>query len=267
MTCKLLSRLAIAVPMAMAPLVAANAAPQILGVVASAQPTTLTCAGGECTAQLTAFCLTEHRASPSKGTPYTAFDAQAIKITGHRADGTTLSLDVSDAVDFTSARSHLAVQVSLPQAIMKQYALTSISITVDDGLSLVPEARAGDPNPLSNSDIALAAGPLRAAASAIIDHAGMPVEAAQLTTLLINALPARGRATRAERASAWQRTIAGLGNMEGRDSLTLVSQAHDQCQTTTHVGLTTLRQCLSSAHDGFMGKLNKKYWDAVKIGS
>ncbi len=267
MTCKLLSSLAIALPLAMTPLVASNAAPQILGIVASAQPTTLYCADGECTAQLTAFCLTERRASPAKGTPYAAFNPQVIKVTGRRADGTSLPLDIADALKFSSARGHLAVKVSLPQAVMEQLQLASISLTIEDGLSLVPESRAGDPDPLTAADIALAAGPLRIAASQIIDQGGgAPVEAAQLTTLLINALPARGRASRAERANAWQRTIAGLG-IKNSAGLTLVSQAHDNCQTLTYVGQTTLRECLGSVHDGFMGKLNKQYWDAVKTGS
>lgn len=267
MTRKLISSLAIALPMTMASLAAAHAAPQVLGVVASAQPTTLFCAKGECTAQLTAFCLTEHLASPSRNTPYQAHNPQVVKVTGHRADGTKLTLDVADALRFSSARGHLAVKVSLPQAVMRQHALASITITVEDGLSLVPEPRANDPKPLTQTDIALATGPLRAAATRIVDHAGTPVEAAQLTTLVINALPARGRATDAERTAVWDKTIAGLNTVENKDSMTLVSQAHDQCQTVTRAGFTSLRQCLSSAHDGFMGRLNKKYWDAIKTGS
>ncbi len=267
MTRQLLASLAIALPMAMASLAAANAAPQILGVVASAQPTTLYCADGECTAQLTSICLTERRASPSTGTPYLAYNPQVIKITGYRPDGAKISLDVADALRFSSARGHLAVWVSLPEAVLQQYALASVSITIEDGLSLVPEPRPGDPNPLTQADIALATGPLRTAATQIVDQAGAPVLAAQLTTLLINALPARGRATEAERAAVWDRTIASLGTIENSQGLALVSQAHAQCQTTTRVGYTSLRQCLGSVHDGFMGRLNKKYWDAVKTGS
>ena len=264
---RLFASLLIALPMTLALLTAANAAPQILAVVASAQPTTLYCDDGQCSAQLTAICLTERRASPSRGTPYLAYNPQVIKITGYRPDGAEISLDVVDALRFSSARGHLAVKVSLPQAVLRQYELASVSITIEDGLSLLPEPRAGDPNPLTPADIALATGPLRAAATQVVDRAGAPVRAAQLTTLLINALPARGRATEADRATLWDRTIAALGPLESTDALALASQAQAQCQKTTRVGFTSLRQCLAKVHDGFMGKLNKKYWEAVKTGS
>ncbi len=268
MTRKLLSSLAIALPMAMAPLAAANAAPQILGVVASAQPTQLYCANGECVAQLTAFCLTEYRASPSKGTPYQAHNPQTIKVIGQRADGTVVPLDVAHALRFSSARNHLAVQVSLPQAIMRLYELASITLEVDDGLSLIPTAKPGDPKPITDADIQIATGPLRSVATGIVDRGGPRVEAAQLTTLLINTLPDGGRATDAARAAAWDKAFASLGVEDTKsDGLRLASQAHSQCQAETTVGFTTLRQCLASSHDIFMGKINKKYWDAVNTGS
>ena len=50
--------------------VGAQAAPQMLGLARTVGLTPLHCAGGECTAELTAFCLQQERDMPRAGTVY-----------------------------------------------------------------------------------------------------------------------------------------------------------------------------------------------------
>lgn len=52
----------------------AGAAPQILGVIASAGPVELRCDHRECGAQFTSYCLEQRRHSPDQGTPYYIHD-------------------------------------------------------------------------------------------------------------------------------------------------------------------------------------------------
>ena len=50
----------------------ARAAPQILDLVASAEPVTLTCRDGACTAEFSAFYLQKHRTAPRRRTAHCA---------------------------------------------------------------------------------------------------------------------------------------------------------------------------------------------------
>ena len=54
---------------AIAPL-PAQAAPQILGLMASAEPVPMTCVDGTCTAELSSVCLQQQRPTPLTGTVY-----------------------------------------------------------------------------------------------------------------------------------------------------------------------------------------------------
>ena len=58
----------------------ASAAPQILGLVATTAPTPLTCSDGMCSAQFSAFCLQQHRISPTAGTAYRPAKGTALTL-------------------------------------------------------------------------------------------------------------------------------------------------------------------------------------------
>ena len=59
----------------------ASAAPQILGLLATNAPTPLTCNDGICSAQFSAFCLQQHRKSPTAGTAYRPAKRTALTLT------------------------------------------------------------------------------------------------------------------------------------------------------------------------------------------
>src|SRR3546814_14945149 len=77
----------------------------------------------------------------------------------------------------------------------------SLAVEVGPTVSLIPEAVAGDTDPQTAEEIALATGPLRNVAARLFDSAGQSADAARTTTLLTNRLPKRGRATAPDRAA------------------------------------------------------------------
>jgi len=57
----------VALPLTAIALSPAQAAPQILGLIASADPVPMTCVDGTCTAELSSVCLQQHRPTPPTG--------------------------------------------------------------------------------------------------------------------------------------------------------------------------------------------------------
>ncbi len=239
------------------------AAPQILAVIASAEPVTLQCEFGECRAEFTVFCIEKLRSSPIMGTAYNIHDPDTLVLDGVRRDGSTMRLAGSELLTITTERGHTAVRMSLPSRVLKQFDLASVRVSVSAGASLIPQPVAGDRWPHTAMEIERATGPLRTAAAAIVDDSGTPIAAARVTLGLINALPRAGRATQAERDVAWQR-FAPTADAEAQ---ALAKAGFDHCSVTTRSGLTSLRQCLGSLHDAFIGNLNFQYWSSIDTGS
>ncbi len=251
------------------------AAPQILAVIASAEPVTLECEFGECRAEFTVFCIEKLRSSPIMGTAYNIHDPDTLVLDGVRRDGSTMRLAGSELLTITTERGHTAVRMSLPSRVLRQFDLASVRVSVGEGASLVPRPIAGDRWPHSAMDIKRATGPQRTAAAAIVDDGGAQIEAARVTLRLVNALPRAGRATEAERDVAWLRFAPPAGGdgyalTGGRASTSgraLAKAGFDHCSVTTKSGLMSLRQCLGSWHDSLVGKLNTKYWKSIETGS
>src|SRR4029077_9675656 len=71
----------------------AEAAPQILGLVASdGLPTPMRCRGDACTALLASFCLQEAREAPADGQVYIPGAAGGLTLIAARPDGSRLAL-------------------------------------------------------------------------------------------------------------------------------------------------------------------------------
>lgn len=256
--------------MAVPGLGATNAAadPQMLGVLQTAAAVPLHCRNGECGAELTSICLQQERATPTHGYRYFAHDTDAVELVGIRADGSRIALLVEDVLTFSAARGYSAVRVSVAQDVLRAQGLSSVEISVGAGLTLVPEARAGeDEERLSEADIELGAGPLRRTATAIVDRDSDKAHASQLLARLIDGLPHNGRATLETRTGLWD--AAGAPSAEGlsRAGVHRARAAYNACYRQTRLGDKTLRECLGRAHDGFIQELNEDYWEAVKTGT
>ena len=120
----------------------AAAAPQALGLMASNGPVPLACSGGECHAEVTAFCLQEGRAVPPEGTAYEPVGAGPMRLVLTRADGSTVTLDAAEHARLSSRRGFTAMSIAVPHALIARHAAVSASVEI--GPEEVQE-RGGDP--------------------------------------------------------------------------------------------------------------------------
>lgn len=245
----------------------AAAAPQVLGVVATAGPRPLHCAGGECTAYLSTFCIQRERPAPEAGALYRpAPGPQGLILVVTGADGAVSRLPAEEHLRVESYGGYSAVRVSLAEAEAARLGAVAVSVEAGPAASLVPVPVAGDPDPLSETELALATGPLRGAAAALFDRPGSPrADAARLTSLLINALPERGPEAAALRDRLWsaqlaRADLAGL-HPAGRTRAELGYRA---CRWQAARGeVPNLRACLRRSHDALMMELNEEFWDQI----
>ena len=256
-----------AVPMALiaAP---ASADPQMLGVIQTASAVPLQCSGKVCTAELTSICLHEKRPTPIAGHPYTPYNPDAVDVTGTKSDGTPVRLEAMDVLAFAAARGFATVRVSVPARILADAGLDTISIQVIEPLTLVPlSQQAGDAERLTDTEIELAAGPMRTTAGRIVDQDTDTMHASQILARMIDVLPRAGRAEPDLRAALWQSTAVPHRDKLSETGVHRARTAYNRCYRQTRIGDKNLRGCLAEAHDDFVRDLNVKYWDAVKAGS
>ena len=247
----------------------AGAAYQMMALIASDGAVPLTCSRGECAAEFSSFCLQPYRASPPRGAQYYVIGGEGVTIVATTADGRTLSMARTHDLRITALRGHNAVRISVPVATLRTLGLVAVAIEVGEGVSLVPEPIVGDPDPQTERDIAIATGPLRALGSRIVDHGGDATVAARLTNDFINALPERGRVSPDVRDGLWNDVIRG----QSRPAMTpgteeAMRRGFEHCRAMSAGGsFVTMRQCLGSMHDRFMGEPNSEFWDRLRLGS
>ena len=173
---------------------AAQAAPQALALVATEGKVGLTCEGRECSAELTSFCLDAGRFSPAPGTAYHLAGAADVRVIGTTQDGRTLALDARSYLRFESARRHLAVRVSVDRAALEALGISRTEIEIAGNVALLPVPRPGDPDPITEGEAALFSGPLRQLGSLVVDGNGERMQAARVTSRMINLLAPSGGA-------------------------------------------------------------------------
>jgi hypothetical protein len=242
----------------------AAAAPQVLGLVASnGVPTPLTCHGTECAAHFSSFCLQEARPAPSQGQPYTVAEGGQLTLVARTADGRTLRLPGNDQFAIRTLIGFTSVRISVPAAALSALGAVSASVEVGPSVSLIPAEASNDPDPQMAEEIALAVGPMRAAAARAFEAPGASSDAARVASLLINALPTDRDAEEKARAGLWERTVAPavLASLtpEGRIAAERVYQG---CRISVESrSVFTMRSCLELRHADLMAAANQKFWE------
>lgn len=243
----------------------AGAAPQILGLVASAEPVPMTCAGGLCTAELSSVCLQQSRPTPSTGTAYVPAEGTQITLTVTAKDGASRARRVETALSFRSVRQYTAVEVSVPETLVRQLGDGEVSLAVAPLASIVPVAVKGDPDPLGADEIASFTGPMRAAAEHVFASDADRVNATRVLNGMINRLPDGGAEGIGEMAALRRQTMGADVTAGTRG---LIDRAASNCRELLRVGMvTTLRQCLGHQHDYLSGETTNEVWNALKPGS
>jgi len=252
-------------PLTAIALAPAQAAPQILGLIAFNEPVPMTCVGGTCTAELSSVCLQQQRPTPATGTVYRPAKGTHITLTVTGPDGVNHRLSVAAALTFKSLRQFSAVKVSLPEATVRQLGDGVAKISVGSMASVIPVAIKGDPKPLSAGEIARYTGPLRALAERAFERDGARVNATRILNQMVNRLPEKSSAGIEKVATLWQQTV---GKDVTDETQKFLKHAVKDCRETLRTGvMSDLRSCLSYHHDYLSGENTTNGWQAMNPGS
>jgi hypothetical protein len=258
----------LALPFLLMTAVAGQAAPQILGIVASnGLPTPLHCADGYCSAYLASFCLQESRYAPNSGSEYRLVPGGRLTIIASLADGRTLRLPAEDLLTIRTRSGFTAIRVSLPEARLKALVATAAAVEVGPKTTVLPLAYAGDPHPQSADEVATAAGPLRQIAAQTFDRPGEAADTARLIELVINRLPDRSQPSTVTITALWGE-VAASARQSGiaAASIDATAAVIADCQGSAGTGFAG-GVCLEMRQAELMTNLNRRFWDQAAGGT
>ena len=241
------------------------AASQVLGLVASnGLPTPLHCQDGTCSGHVSAFCLQEQRPAPSANSEYLLAPGSKLTLIAQLADGRSLRLSGDGLLTIRTRVGFTSVRISLPEEAMKALGAVSLSVEVAPMASILPRPVAGDPDPLSDQEIALATGPMRRAAEQPFEKPGEAADAARLSSLIVNLLPEDEPQSTAGRNALWNRALALTRSANQDLSTAGIEDAHriySNCELSL-ASLTSfnLRTCMEIHHADLMAETNRAFW-------
>lgn len=246
---------------------AGQAAPQILGLVATAAPLPLQCADGVCSVEVSGICLQEHRPAPETGTTYRAASGADITL----MPGNGQSVAVASKVEIVSLRSFSAVSVRLPESVVRDLVgdPSDASIAIGPLVSALPVAMQGDPNPLSEAEIQMVTGPLRSVAEQAASKDSVNMLATQSLIGMVNRLP-HERTSRTVGAMhiAAMRDVADSALRGSPAMAQLINNALDTCRVKLRYQMyPNLRACLGNKHDLLNAMTTQSVWRALQTGS
>lgn len=245
----------------------AQAAPQMLGVIASSSPLTLHCEGNVCKTEISTICLQAERDTPEHHQAYTAHDHAAFTLVATDRNDKTVNVELPEST-FVSMRGYTAVEVSINITDLRASGLEPRALSVEgDGL-LVPVAVADDPNPIAPGEVEHVLAALKPAADEVFKKHGPEYEAIRLVNRVINETPRTGRMAKTDREQLWDNTFgesaresSGIGTHRAADIV-------GYCQYRTKQGrFFSVRRCLEQRLDGMLMDINTEYWRSVQPGS
>lgn len=235
----------------------ATAAPQILGLVATGEAVPMQCAGGQCTALLSAFCLQKDRLPPDFETRYRPAHAGDVTLVVSASNGQILRFDAADLVTFRSRYGYTAIRADLSLAALGLDAPASVTVEITPRATMLPAAQPDDPNPMTAEEIALATGPARLVAELVLEGDSEAARTARVASRLINALPAQGDVVATAREPLWRRIAGTEAPRQARDMF-------DACARTVDQSLGyPLRQCLEERHERLQIENTHMFWEAL----
>jgi hypothetical protein len=242
-----------------------EAAPQILGLVASVEATPMTCENGTCFAEFSTFCLQEQREIPVDGTEYLATVETAFSMSFKDISGNAREVSVADKVRIISNNGYASVTISIPEHDLILIGAQNASLSVGKLGSLVPAKKIGDVNPLSKREILEYTGPLRKRAERSIVAHERAVTESRLTHKLINALPRTGEVLKSKRFALWQDVIGVEPKSNGEQQ---AKRRFDDCKRDlNNLYLPGMRACLQHYQAESMAELTRDVWKRIRPGS
>ncbi|MBH63181.1 MAG: hypothetical protein CL569_12200 [Alphaproteobacteria bacterium] len=137
---KLTTAASVAVVSALAWSGSVQAAPQILGLVASNGPIPLKCDSYYCAAEFTTFCLQQERKGPPRNHVYHAHNGgEGIRILGPEATGEVVEMANGSALEIIAPRGQTVVNMSVPKRMLDKFGVTKVAIEIAPNVSLLPQ--------------------------------------------------------------------------------------------------------------------------------
>ena len=246
----------------------AMAAPQILGLVATADtPTELTCENGTCSAEFSAICLQQGREAPKNDTPYQTVDDAALTFVVTGKDGVQRRLPAT-GLTIESARSYVAVTIRVPESAVRALGGVRVALDVGQTAALTPVAQAGDPEPQTDRDVAAAVGTFRAVGQATLADGSTLAQGYRGMMAMINALHGDAdRHTDMQESRLARDTL--LGVRMSAEARAFTEERLEFCENLASGAWNAggLRPCLRQQHDAFITNKNPAYWNAAGAGS
>ncbi len=236
------------------------ASPQILAVAQQSEPLTFTCGAQTCIAELRTICLEKHRQTPAAGTIYRAKRPEGFKLRATDAAGRPVTLPADLPLSITAKRGWVAVEVSVPKAVLAKAGATNLSLRTLEVLALLPDAIPGDRLAHDEGEVDLATGPLRKlAASVMAQHPGRISGARFLYSFAQSLSPDEARDARGAPAY-WRKLRGGIadGPAEAQPVLT---RAVNNCHAMYHGLEEQVPGCLRAWSDKMMVTVGWDYWN------
>ncbi|MDE0537573.1 MAG: hypothetical protein OXH94_02485 [Rhodospirillales bacterium] len=245
----------------------ASAAPQILGMVATAEPTRLICENGVCRAEFSTICLQQHRVSPVAGTVYHQAAATRLEMTVTKAGGGEVTVPLGNRARITAHREFTSVMISVPEDLIRSMGGSAARISVPRLASLVPQAAPGDINPLTAHEIAQYTGPLRSAAENFM-QADPDLPVAKLLNKVLNAVEFNDTVYMSDGSEIWARVKDDAEAQTAPATRQRVQAVIHECTTDTpNRAVWGTKGCIGLRHGEVLMKTTKDVWKGLGAGS
>ena len=236
----------------------ALAAPQILAALPSDSGIPFVCTDGGCDAALSTYCLQKNRPAPAYNTVYASAAAQSFTLVLTDALGAERRLPAADHVTFVESRGFMSVSARITESDLARLGAAEARIEVAANATLLPVPVEGDPNPLTEQEIALATGPLRRLGAHLVDRTPTAA-AAGMVSGIASRLPAfNPGATKPDYPGIWKNVA---GERAGQPAALRARSELDFClQRAGALSPVSVRRCLEWRHDQLIRDLNVDYW-------
>jgi hypothetical protein len=132
--------------------------------------------------------------------------------------------------------------------------------------TLLPAARAADPDPQTAEEVALATGITRRKAETFFDNPGRDSDAIRLTNAMLNYLPPGELGRDPADATVLQKTESDYqGAPIDPAGLRQAEEIHDNCVAKVDVThqIDSMRSCLEGSHDILLTHTNIDFWNSL----
>lgn len=241
-----------------------SAAPQVLAVMASLGSQQMNCRGSICTTSLSSYCLQRERDVPTTGQAYLPAAKDQFALVVIDKNGIETSLPASDHMTFRSSRGYSSVSAVISKDTLAKLGGVTAKIVVSNGAALIPAPEEGDPNPISEQEIAYATGSLRDHGKEIVD-ARPEAETASVINRMAATIVPKAPVNAESLQQLWHDVIHNLGpshpaNSEG---IRRAREIYNWCQErSSYHSMGGIKSCLEYKHDDTIMRLNTDYWES-----